>query len=553
MSLYYQDAAVRVYHGHVLDELAGLEPESVHSIVTSPPYWSLRDYGVEPTVWGGVPAGGHEHEWMEGIKVHKGGAAESYHSAATIGREAPAERNKVQTFRAGESCACGAWRGHFGLEPLPDCLAWARGGIPCPRCFICHLRVVAAALWRVLRKDGTFWLNLADCYVDGGRGEDTYGPAGGLDGGRANRAESRKATMRQDYKDLRGKNLVGIPARAALALQADGWIYRRDIIWRKPNPMPESALDRPTSAHEYIFLFAKSRFYFYDNEAVREPVTGGAHARAPKGQPDPKAQQSFWNRPRTPDERTVVDITGITPARARELGQTLIQGADDFEAGARSPNMPAGWATGNGSHRELKGRYTSGQTERKERAFVPGAGELGVAGARAHVSAGVPWTDEGLGRNMRSVWDISTKPFPGAHFATFPPEIPERCIMAGTSERGCCRFCGAPWERVVDRSSEAMANGPGAEGKGHPSTQVREGHDVRDGFTTTSRTIGWTPTCLCRGQRGRTVPAVVLDPFGGAFTTALVAKNLGRHAVSIELKLEYLVDHLPRLAQHVLL
>lgn len=180
-----------------------LADQSVHCVVTSPPYWALRDYGIE---------------------------------------------------------------GQLGLESLPDCLGWATGA-PCGHCYICHLVDVFKEIWRVLRDDGTCWLNLGDSYLNMGKnGGHSYGKnytsaAGGYQSSR---------NMRKNFTGLKPKDMVGIPWRAALALQADGWYLRSDIIWSKTNPMPESVRDRPTKSHEYVFLLSKQPRYFFDQDAVRE-------------------------------------------------------------------------------------------------------------------------------------------------------------------------------------------------------------------------------------------------------------------------------------------
>ena len=203
-----------------------LADRSVHMIATSPPFWGLRDYDVP---------------------------------------------------------------GQLGLEVVPDCLAWARGESPCGACYVCQMRAVAAELWRVLRDNGTFWLNLGDSYTGSGKGGNPdagkqatnkgsqsigvlYGKAGETARQAAVTNVSRRATAELGMKT---KDLCGIPWRVALALQADGWYLRSDIIWAKPNPMPESVTDRPTKSHEYVFLLAKSKQYFYDAEAVRESLADG--------------------------------------------------------------------------------------------------------------------------------------------------------------------------------------------------------------------------------------------------------------------------------------
>lgn len=199
-------AASRIVCGDCIDVLAALPEGSAQTCVTSPPYWGLRDYGVPPRVWDG--SGCRRHRWGP-------------------------------QFRGGRFCErCGAWKGCLGLEATPDL-------------FVRHLVLIMHEVRRVLRDDGTLWLNLGDCFV----GTQTF--------------------RGSDGEGLKPKDLIGIPWRVALALQADGWWLRSDIVWAKPNGPPEPSRDRPTRAHEFVFLLSKSRRYFYDAEAVREPDKGG--------------------------------------------------------------------------------------------------------------------------------------------------------------------------------------------------------------------------------------------------------------------------------------
>lgn len=195
---------------------------------------------------------------------------------------------------------------------------------------------------------------------------------------------------------LKPKDLVGIPWRVAFALQADGWYLRQDIIWHKPNPMPESVTDRCTKAHEYVFLMSKSGRYFYDHNAIKEPVSG-----------DPDAVRNRWD---TKD----YEVPGQTPQKRK------------------SRKAPGGWDTsvGNGGHGSFHrdGRAASGNKERKPRP--------GIDGDSRHQQGGVPWRDSDGLRNRRSVWTIATQPFKGAHFATFPEDLVEPCILAGCPEGG---------------------------------------------------------------------------------------------------------------------
>lgn len=231
--------------------------------------------------------------------------------------------------------------GQIGLEDTPDA-------------FVARLVEVFREVRRVLRDDGTLWLNLGDSY--GSKGGDIFTgfnaryDGTGLDGGKqAAIAEAAKgARSKTRETGLRAKNLLGIPWRVAFALQADGWYLRQDIIWHKPNPMPESVRDRCTKAHEYVFLLSKGPRYYFDSEAIKEPVQSN------KGN-----GRSF-------------------------------RGGGSYTGGNSFDNS------------SVKPRETQGN--------VP--------------------NETGL-RNRRSVWTIATKPFKGAHFATFPPDLIEPCILAG--------------------------------------------------------------------------------------------------------------------------
>jgi DNA modification methylase len=243
-----------------------------------------------------------------------------------------------------------------------------------------------------------------------------------------------------------------IPARVALALQADGWYLRSDIVWAKPNPMPESVTDRPTKAHEYLFLLAKSARYFYDAEAIKEEAS---------------------------------DTSGWAKQRAT--------GVDTWQYSVRAANADLGIRNGISS----------------------GFGERGA-------------------RNRRTVWTVATQPCPLAHFATMPPALVEPCIKAGTSERGCCPVCGAPWERVVEKERQPRGDAFGRKDIGEYD-HGQAGAPYME--TVAAHTLGWQPTCGC--PEHEPVPCVVLDPFGGAGTTMLVADRLGRHGVGVELSGEY--------------
>jgi DNA modification methylase len=242
-----------------------------HTCVTSPPYFGLRDYGVE---------------------------------------------------------------GQIGLEATPEA-------------YVTRLVEVFREVRRVLRDDGTLWVNLGDSYARNG-GTDRNISSTGKAGNSLRSLEMLPDRKQRAPIGMKEKDLIGIPWRVAFALQADGWYLRQDIIWSKPNPMPESVTDRCTKAHEYIFLLSKSPRYYYDHEAVKEPAAESSLARL--AQPTLKDQNGSARVP-----------------------------------GKMNGNMKA----------------VGGET-----------------------------------RNRRSVWTVTTKPFKGAHFATFPPDLIEPCILAGSPVGG---------------------------------------------------------------------------------------------------------------------
>jgi DNA modification methylase len=251
--------------GDVRAVLAELPPASVHTIVTSPPYYGLRNYGIAPSVWGGSAE--CEHDFTERRWYSETTAAQDSGDAFSVAGEANAKRLKEGRWKTEATCSrCSAWRGVLGLESVPDCLGWARG-VNCGQCYICHMREVAAGLWRVLRDDSVMFVNIGDSYNGSGKGGNG-GPTSQLNKNGMERQgfENR----RSDIAGLAPKNRVGIPERLALALQADGWVWRDTIHLCKTSPMPESVRDRTTQAHEYLYLFSKKARYYFDADAVRE-------------------------------------------------------------------------------------------------------------------------------------------------------------------------------------------------------------------------------------------------------------------------------------------
>jgi DNA modification methylase len=352
---------VRIVQGHALDALRGMEAESVQCCVTSPPYWGLRDYGTEPMVWGGDPVCPHRwgDEVMAGEGYSSGNKRKWQHGAS---READPSNWEGKTSQGVPCSLCGAWRGHLGLEPTPEL-------------YVAHIVEIFREVWKVLRKDGTLWLNLGDCYAAAGYSrQDNTGGAKRLDGGKQKHTSVPPG--------LKPKDLVGVPWRVAFALQADSWWLRSDIVWSKPNPMPESVTDRPTRAHEYIFLMTKSARYFYDADAIKEGLAESSIQRI--------SQPNFENQTGGPKD--------YGPESNRSSRKSL-------------ENLKKRHDKKRGHVREHSGFIDSWDGKSK----------------KEQVSDG---------RNKRTVWTVATQPFPDAHFATFPPKLIEPCILAGCPEGG---------------------------------------------------------------------------------------------------------------------
>jgi DNA modification methylase len=253
---------------------------------------------------------------------------------------------------------------------------------------------------RVLKDDGTLWLNLGDSYA--GSGEGGGGNRKGNEHGQHDSMMGKRPIIINKSKrgvarwgggnlpateGLKPKDLIGIPWMVAFALRADGWYLRSDIIWAKPNPMPESVKDRPTKSHEYIFLLSKSQHYYYDADAVAEQVTQSSIDRINQ------------------------------PTLELQIGSARVPGKTNGNMKAVLKQDQ----TGNRTYTGFNERYRKGLQEHGQ----------SICGKDKNRENGIP-DPEYPTRNLRDVWTITTKPYKEAHFATFPPEIPERCIKAGS-------------------------------------------------------------------------------------------------------------------------
>lgn len=322
--------------------LRAMPDESVQCVVTSPPYWHLRDYECN---------------------------------------------------------------GQIGLEPTIEG-------------YVEKLVGVFEQVRRVLRKDGTLWLNMGDSYVSNARAPRRQSQA--ITG---NKARNGTGFQRPGVvSGLKNKDLVGQPWRIAFALQAAGWFLRRDIIWHKPAPLPESCIDRPTTAHEYLFLLSKRDRYYYDAAAIAEPVSCKAHSRG-KGV-NPKAR-------RIPPGNWDMRVGGKHDSKriTREERDAIRAFNRRRKTDAHRDQAPTPLARADESQCRPSERFGRGKGWRHRQ------NESFAAAVRHPVQV----------RNRRSVWTIPPAPYRGAHFATFPPKLVEPCILAGSPKGGIILdpFCGA--------------------------------------------------------------------------------------------------------------
>jgi len=382
-----------------------------------------------------------------------------------------------------------------------------------------NLLTVFREVRRVLRHDGTLWLNYGDAYVSN-------------PGNNTKRQDWSKSPIQKqhtgsliDYQSkrtdvLKPKDLMMMPARVAMALQCDGWWLRSEIIWGKKNPMPESVTDRPTSSHEKVFLFAKSSRYFYDHIAVRTPIkessiqrisqptlllqTGGPKDTKDGNRSHRKTLENFAKSQQVPKHETEGKF-----ARADSSDESNLHGIPRHRTSPKT-RVHAG------PYRQK--RSEDPDDDRDAYDMPEGAA---ISGA-----------------NMRNFMHIATHPYRGSHFATFPPALIEPFIKAGTSDHGCCSECGAPWVREVDKSESPH--------DGTTESQYEQGsaanrlalarQAARERGLQTIETLGWKSSCECDAE---VVPCTVMDCFGGSGTTALVADRLQRDAVLIEISDEY--------------
>jgi DNA modification methylase len=342
----------KIYCGDTLELMRTWPDAFVQTCITSPPYWGLRDYGTSKWEDGEFDCDHKEAKLNNPNLV-------ALESTDQIRSNPGYEKSYIRYASECPTCHAKKVDSQIGLEPTPEA-------------YVSKMTDVFREVRRVLRDDGTLWLNLGDSYAGGGRGWE-WAKEGGIQAGNRGMVGVMPSEI---PRGLKAKDLVGIPWRVAFALQSDGWYLRSDIIWAKPNPMPESVTDRPTKAHEYLFLLTKNDRYYYDADAIKEKSAEGRDWTQSGG-----------------------NLVG-TGLHKRNDGYV------DLDTGTKYKS---------------KEQYGGGGTS-----FVGHSGN--TKADRTPISCDY--------RNKRSVWTIATLPYSEAHFATFPPDLIKPCVLSGCPEGG---------------------------------------------------------------------------------------------------------------------
>jgi DNA modification methylase len=513
--LYYKDDFVQIHHDNALEVLRELPSESVQCVITSPPYWGLRNYaGGSDIVWGDDHC---EHKWVEesqGLQHENRNFAMSTQEEV-VSTKATTFIQKYDRLPAVTCIKCGAWRGQLGLEPTPEL-------------YVEHLMMIFSEIKRVLKKDGSFYLNIGDTYVSG-KGS-CFNPGGGLKSWQSwndrkeNYPTGRDAPNRM-CKTIPPKCMACIPERVLFAMLEDGWILRNKIIWHKRNHMPGSQKDRFTQSWEYLYFFTKSRKYYFDLDAVRVPhktqsleryqrgVNLGRPAEGKSGVVGPMQQYirapEWFQEMFAPDEdykgkfddlfghgpnpqsfnlwvRDVKRGKKGTSAQSGEL-KASEEGIENYEYPEKHHGSPMNNVPRLHRDRTPRQKNIISHFEQKD--------------SGGHYLYGGLESPEGIhenpkGKNPGDLWSISTKP----------------------SSISVCPKCETVFPRLIKICPNCKVEGIVGHFAPYPKA-----------------------LCISPIKASSRVGDVILDPFAGGGTTGVAAKRLGRQAIIIDCVRPYCV------------
>lgn len=535
----------RIILGNSLEVLKEMPEDSLQTCGTSPPYYNQRLYEGDPVIFDAQPD--CEHEWTKAptfsTKTGKQGSTEFTKNPSLV--------ESMKKPEPGMFCIhCNAFNGFLGLEPTPEL-------------YVKHLVDIFREVRRVLRKDGTLWLNVGDSYASSPGG---YWPSGD-EFDNEYRKIHRGARRERQIPGLKPKDLIGIPWMLALALRDDGWWLRSTIIWRKMNCMPSSASDRPTTDFEYIFLLAKNgaRPCFwthrdgYGSRTKPEPdyrwkdmLVGDEVDAEPEGD---WRTEIFADVGSPTARKEEGDPGDEATARRRWKRFNLWKGhAYYYNGDAINEPIAVKWQISH--YKYMNGNIDNYKNGRRGSPGIHGSinqagrnkrtvweDELHLASCHEQFEdfllekMGPEWMDgmleeycERIGDASTSFLDMNTRGFPGAHFAVFPEKLVEPMILAGSSDT-VCPNCGAAWLPRKEKTGEFQRRGTGNQ-EGSPYAEQSSMQAIYE-------EKGLQPTCGCENNDGSGA-SVVLDPFSGAGTTCVVAKRKHRHWTGIDTSQEYM-------------
>jgi len=398
MNAYYDDGCCRIYHADALEALREIPDESVQLVITSPPFYGLRCYaGGSDIVWG--DDNNCQHEWSEGTQGLQHENRNNLRGAQeeVQGKTRAAFIQKYDRITSGFCTKCGAWKGQLGLEPTPEL-------------YVEHLMMIFREVKRVLRKDGSFYLNIGDTF-----GTHACQGEGYEHNFRNPNHQANSALIPVSKPKGWEKCMLCIPERVLFAMLQDDWILRNKICWYKPNHMPSSVKDRYTNAYEFVYFFVKNPKYYFDLDSVREPLSQSSIKRI--------SEPSIFDQQGGPKEHVMAE-------------QIPAKGGGDVKQPSKilkrmAEQMPR--HHGSGPQYKLSGLGRGSRDNRKE-LQVPGQYPQGIHRKRhsGYYGPNGEYLVNKYGKNPGDLWEITTQPFPGAHYAIFPEKLCERPILASS-------------------------------------------------------------------------------------------------------------------------